>query len=212
LPVRIYTLAKELKLDSADLVTICTKAGVTGKGSPLASLTDDEVAKLKSYLAGKAAGGTAAKPAAPVRPGAAVPAADGGALRREDYIAPTGTMPGKPPSLDAPKPEKAPVEVKKRPVINETLKAPPRTGPAIKLARLPTAQTPPPSTTPEEPAPQKPDLKLPADAIRAGKTGSKPLSEHLRKHEEKRKTDVPMPRGPRVGAPPFAFCWNRRSR
>jgi translation initiation factor IF-2 len=43
LPARIYSLAKELKLDSKELVDICTSAGVTGKGSALASLTDEEV-------------------------------------------------------------------------------------------------------------------------------------------------------------------------
>ena len=37
-----------------------------------------------------------------------------------------------------------------------------------------------------EPAPQKPDIRLPKDAIRAGRAGTKPLSEHLRKHEQKR--------------------------
>jgi len=35
LAVRIYSLAKELKLDSKVLVDICTDAGVTGKGSAL---------------------------------------------------------------------------------------------------------------------------------------------------------------------------------
>ena len=48
--VRIYSLAKELKLDSKVLVDICTKAGVGGKGSALASLTDEEVAKVKAFF------------------------------------------------------------------------------------------------------------------------------------------------------------------
>ena len=70
--VRIYSLAKELKVDSKELVDICTKAGVPGKGSALASLTDEEVEKVKQFLKG---GGTAkgakpakAAPAAPQRP------------------------------------------------------------------------------------------------------------------------------------------------
>lgn len=50
MPVRIYSLAKDLKLDSKQLVDLCTKAGITGKGSALASLTDEEVDKLKAYL------------------------------------------------------------------------------------------------------------------------------------------------------------------
>jgi translation initiation factor IF-2 len=72
LAVRIYSLAKELKVDSKELVDICTKAGVPGKGSALASLTDEEVEKVKQFLKG---GGTAkgakpakAAPAAPQRP------------------------------------------------------------------------------------------------------------------------------------------------
>ena len=66
--VRIYALAKELKVDSKELVDICTKAGVPGKGSALASLTEEEVEKVKQFLKG---GGTAkAKPSkpAPVAP------------------------------------------------------------------------------------------------------------------------------------------------
>lgn len=50
MPVRIYALAKELDYDSKELVEICKKAGITGKGSALASLDDDEVQQLKDYL------------------------------------------------------------------------------------------------------------------------------------------------------------------
>lgn len=57
--VRIYALAKELKLDSKDLVDICTRAGIPGKGSALASLTEEEVTKVKQHIAGD---GKAAKP------------------------------------------------------------------------------------------------------------------------------------------------------
>jgi translation initiation factor IF-2 len=102
LPVRIYSLAKELKLDSKILVDICTSAGVTGKGSALASLTDEEVDRVKAYISGA---GSAAKPAAPKpRAVAASPVAatveapaDGPVVRREDYIAPTGTAGDKMP-------------------------------------------------------------------------------------------------------------------
>jgi translation initiation factor IF-2 len=71
LAVRIYALAKDLKVDSKELVDICTKAGVPGKGSALASLTEEEVEKVQQFLKG---GGTAkakpvkAAPAAPQRP------------------------------------------------------------------------------------------------------------------------------------------------
>ena len=33
--VRIYTLAKDLKLDSKELVDLCTRAGIQDKGSAL---------------------------------------------------------------------------------------------------------------------------------------------------------------------------------
>ena len=50
MPTRIYALAKDLRIDSKELVDLCTKAGIPGKGSALASLEDDEVAKLKLFL------------------------------------------------------------------------------------------------------------------------------------------------------------------
>ncbi len=51
MPIRIYALAKELQIDSKELVDICTKAGIPGKGSALASLNDDEVVRVKAFLA-----------------------------------------------------------------------------------------------------------------------------------------------------------------
>ncbi|HBB72959.1 MAG TPA: hypothetical protein DC048_00760, partial [Planctomycetaceae bacterium] len=51
--VRIYTLAKELKIDSKELVDLCTRAGIQDKGSALASMTDEEVGKLKEFIAGR---------------------------------------------------------------------------------------------------------------------------------------------------------------
>ncbi len=42
MPVRIYSLAKDLNLDSKELVDICNRIGIPGKGSALASLEDEE--------------------------------------------------------------------------------------------------------------------------------------------------------------------------
>jgi translation initiation factor IF-2 len=56
--------------------------------------------------------------------------------------------------------------------------------PAVKLAPLPHAA--PPKAKSSEPVAQKPDIKLPMDVIRASKAGSKPLSDHMRKAEQKR--------------------------
>jgi translation initiation factor IF-2 len=64
-PIRIYALAKELQVDSKKLVDLCARAGITGKGSALASLEDAEVEKVKAFIAGA----TAKKaPTAPVQP------------------------------------------------------------------------------------------------------------------------------------------------
>ena len=62
--------------------------------------------------------------------------------------------------------------------------------PAVKLAPIPAVDQPEPSTTSKtDAAPvQKPDMKLPADALKAGKSGAKPLAAHLRRHEESLET------------------------
>ena len=60
MPIRIYELAKKLKVENKVLVDTCVKAGITGKGSALASLTDEEAAKLEAFMSG----GPTTKPAA----------------------------------------------------------------------------------------------------------------------------------------------------
>ena len=68
-------------------------------------------------------------------------------------------------------------------------------GPTIRLAPLPKQATKPVKSA-NEPAPQKPDLKLPKEAIRAAQMGtSRPLTEHIRKHEEKRQLAADGKRG-----------------
>jgi len=69
-PARIYALAKELNLDSKDLVDLVKKVGITGKGSALASLTDEEADKVREHIAG--ASKSAPSKAAPAAPMAAV--------------------------------------------------------------------------------------------------------------------------------------------
>ncbi len=192
--VRIYTLAKELKIDSKELVDLCTRAGIQDKGSALASMTDEEVAKLKEFIAGRSK--PAERPAAaPVRPAAPVPPPASGNLKREDYIAPAGVNKSKPPEIAPPKPAS---EQRPRPLGGrsggDAPKPVPR--PAFKLAPMPAAARPP--VTPrasQEPAAQKPDVKLPLDAIRSAKAGgAKPLADHMRKHEQQRQTEGQRPR------------------
>ncbi|MEX2093119.1 MAG: translation initiation factor IF-2 N-terminal domain-containing protein, partial [Pirellulales bacterium] len=72
--VRIYALAKELKLDSKELVDVCTNAGLPGKGSALASLTDEEAERIRQFVKGssgkpKASTATAPTPQRPSEPG-----------------------------------------------------------------------------------------------------------------------------------------------
>jgi len=206
--VRIYTLSKELKIDSKELVDLCTRAGIQDKGSALASMSDEEVAKLKEFIAGKsrpperpaaappAAGQVAApaapKPAAPAAP-AAAPRAPG-TLKREDYIAPAGVASrGKPLEMQ---PAKSSTEPRPRPAglrpAGDGSKPVPR--PAFKLPPLPAAGRAPVPRVSQEPAAQKPDVKLPLDAIRSAKAGgAKPLAEHMRKHEQ-RQAETPRPR------------------
>ncbi|MDP1564261.1 MAG: translation initiation factor IF-2 [Pirellulaceae bacterium] len=67
--IRIYTFAKDLGLDNKALLDICEKLGVHGKGSALASLSDEEIAKIKKYLEG-----SAEKVSAPASTAAVAPA------------------------------------------------------------------------------------------------------------------------------------------
>lgn len=327
---RIYALAKQLKMDSKDLVLVCERAGIKGKSSALSQLSDEEEATLFKFL-------EVQKTRSSARPLESGPAP---AIRREDYIPPAGTV-GKPPVLTGrpsdrppllrsrktepppaatpPQPsvappvaasEPAPVESpvvaaasesatgilpvespslagysesvasigspvssetpgKAEPAVGvgpvaeaetpmfesaagpaeppkpeskETPREPPsapmptferpkvsqfdrpirelsareraqrkadrekqkeKSGPAIRMAAVPTAARPPRKPAVSEPAPQKPDIKLPLDAIRAGRGGSKPLSEQLRKREEKRAADSKSERGdePTKGRP-----------
>jgi translation initiation factor IF-2 len=265
LAVRIYALAKEFKIDSKELVDLCTQIGIRGKGSALASLAEDEVQKLRDHLSGaaaapaKSAGAPSpmAKPTSPVAPqrpsgrlrdtrkmpvittpkptgplagarrsgsettdpveqaaeaaessqplaptgeaataetGAPAPPApadapqdtsdaDGprapgplaGVMRRDDYVGP-GNRGGKPPVLGDNKSGSGGRSGK--PGGTQ------RARPAVKLAPLPAVEPPKPTGGANEPPAQKPDMKLPADALRASKSGSKPLAAHLRRHED----------------------------
>jgi len=53
--VRIYSLAKDLGLDSKELVDLCARIGIQGKGSALASLEDEEILRIKRHLEEKSA-------------------------------------------------------------------------------------------------------------------------------------------------------------
>ena len=123
--MRIYALAKDLDIDSKELVEVCRKAGISGKGSALASLTDDEVVKVKAFLRGgdKKAEGAAAG-AAGRRPMPEV-------YRREDYVAPAAV--GKVKVLDV---------TARRPLAR------PEAKPAVEEEALPVIEVAPPEAVP----------------------------------------------------------------
>ncbi len=172
MPVRIYSLAKELKLDSKVLVDICTAAGVTGKGSALASLTDEEADRVKAYMAGGAsAKGGKSRPTA----SATIDAAETGVVRREDYIAPTGTAEKVPVLADRSK-------AKKKPTNGETpAKAPPpKPGATIKLAPMPTVPepaAPPPDEVGAEARPAAADRRHQGSQPRRHQAADRPRSQ-----------------------------------
>jgi len=49
--IRIYTLAKELRIDAKTLVEMCDVAGIHGKASAISMLTTDEAERLRAYCA-----------------------------------------------------------------------------------------------------------------------------------------------------------------
>lgn len=191
MPIRIYALAKELKIDSKELVDVCAKAGITGKGSALASLDDEEVTKVKAYLSG---GGAPPKPAPappaperPVRPAPRTATAppetppSPSKYTRDDYIAPGGG--GKIKVIGAGRssgPAKKDGEEPEAP----TPKQPKKKQPVINLAKLPEVAQPTAPAKSDDPPAQKPEIRLPKDAIQGHKKGRAPL-EHLTKSAEK---------------------------
>jgi translation initiation factor IF-2 len=197
MPIRIYALAKELNIDSKNLVDICAKAGVTGKGSALASLTDEEIERVKAYLSS----GKQRPVTGGVRTATIKPVVDR-AISRDDYIGPGGAA--------------GQAEIRRIGAAKETAPAKPgdhdrsklKREPVVKLAAIPEATQPPPAAPAvEEPAPQKPIMTLPKEAIRGAKEGlAAPLQQFTRHHERKRRQEEGLERAaPPLGlAPPVA--------
>jgi translation initiation factor IF-2 len=159
-PIRIYALAKELQIDSKELVEFCTKAGITGKGSALASLDDDEVSKVRAFIDGSkgaspAARGVSVAPPTPSRkappsrpivkpptvqkiappPAASTPPAPPPTEKKPAAAKPAGDVPTREPDME----EQVPVEpVGGGQATVETPEAPP-TAPEKKVAGKPSA-------------------------------------------------------------------------
>lgn len=145
MPVRIYAFAKELGYDNKQLLDICESAGVTGKGSALASLTDEEVATINEFIASPSAP-TEAEPQEFANfdvssPKVAVAPSDETAESVAD--APSQNSGSEDPQADAPVVEPEP----EKEVVAES---------AVDAA--PPAETPEPVADAVEPAPETPEV------------------------------------------------------
>ena len=163
MPIRIYALAKELKIDSKELVEVCTKAGITGKGSALASLTDEEVEKVKSYLQVEN-DPKRRLPFVPSRPGTdRARAVYAGGLHRSRRGPRSESKPA-PPAVEKRRSPPKRDSGKKRQWKRR--RKPPKAARQERTCRpcRRNPATPPPKTSPaktDEPAPQKPIMTLP---------------------------------------------------
>ena len=159
--VRIYSLARDLKIDSKEILEFCKKAGIEGKGSALASLTEEECELLQAAMKKSAAPSEAPEP---IKPELAPP--DGPdpvqPIQRTDYVPASGVVPAVAGDSS---------EVKTEEQGKKTIRK--KAVPRPKLASAPTMRAPTPSARPSEPSPQKPDLRLPPDAIRSRKAPNK---------------------------------------
>ncbi len=105
------------------------------------------------------------------------------AIRREDYRGPMRVITDKIPNLDG-RTRKGDGEKSSGDRSGNTKSS----SPAIRLAPVPKAPTSKTAMGAKEPAPQKPDMKLPPELIQSAATGaSKPLEDHIRKHEERQR-------------------------
>jgi len=144
-PTRIYALAKELKIDSKELVDLCTKAGIPGKGSALASLEDDEVAKLKAFLE-SGSKRAAAQPQQPLIDTKAV---------LSTPVSSTATLPPPPPTRPAVRRPSAPATPPAAPAPTPAAPTPPPE-PVVETPAAPVAPPAPPAPQPEaKPAVEK---------------------------------------------------------
>ena len=66
--IRIYAFAKELGLDNQQLLDLCNRAGVTGKGSALASLSEDEATTVRTFVSSGVETAVAEPDPSPLRP------------------------------------------------------------------------------------------------------------------------------------------------
>ncbi|MFT7630854.1 MAG: translation initiation factor IF-2, partial [Mariniblastus sp.] len=212
-PVRIYAFAKELGLDNKQLLDICEKADVNGKGSALASLDDSEVAAVKAFMAGgDSPQPESDEPAALVRPAPVRPAAAKKKIGEivappkstqpvdEDTPAPVEQPESESPADQEPAVEEPVVETPtiEEPVIEEpVIEEPVAEVPAVEqpVVQEPVAEKP----VVEEPVvqPDVPKVEPAVDAEASKRGGS--LLDRLKGN--KKSPAPPVPKIPKTAAP-----------
>jgi translation initiation factor IF-2 len=153
-PARIYALAKELSLDSKDLVDLVKKVGITGKGSALASLTDEETQRVRDHLASSSQ---------PAEPAAASTATSAPAAVRES-VKPERSKPKSITIGRTSGPRKGPLSKSSQDAGSRPTGAKSDTAVVRGPAALPPIEKPVGPTAAEEASPQAPDVKLPPAA------------------------------------------------
>ena len=176
--VRIYAFAKELGLDNKQLLDICEKCSIKGKGSALASLDDDEIAKIKSFMSGGDSSNSS-KTAVPV-------------VKKDEPIVPVAPVRGDDvlrrttgPVRNLNQRPKKPTDDSAAPVKKEP--RPKKSGLNVKLAAMPDVEQPAAAPVKPKEKVQKPDIALPQDAIAKARSGAAPLEQFTKSSKTKPK-------------------------
>jgi translation initiation factor IF-2 len=175
LKIRIFALAKELNLDSKDLIQACNDAGLNVKSSPLASISPEEKDMVLGFMKNRQQGSTAV---------AARPAAEQ-TLTRDEGIDRLGKVkPIRTLAPVVPAPVRRPTRPAEEPVIEEAaepaqevevapaMEAP---APAQPVAEAPVRQAPA-APAPVAPAPESAPVETPAPAAEAPEAPAQPAA------------------------------------
>lgn len=200
MPKRIYALAKELTMDSKDLVDLCTKLGILNKGSALASLDDAEVERINQHLTQAEAKAPSSEPAqkpkplTPQRPSdlplSARIGADTGKVRVLDAPTRSGSQVESPDSEEA-----APEEVAAEAVAEPVASPSPEAEPVAEQAPAETAKAP--TEAPTQPAAPPPaQAAPPADTKPAAPAAATPPAPAVAKTKATPPPPAPAPEAP----------------
>ncbi|MGL4942774.1 MAG: translation initiation factor IF-2 [Thermoguttaceae bacterium] len=196
--VRIYSLAKQLNIESKEILELCAQAGIRDKTSTLAGLSDDEVARIRQVHAERSAVVSKKEPV-PERPVVGIGAKMPGKVRSLDTrtaAPPVPTKTAAAPLQVAATPD-APAPVAVKPSVPVSVVAPVATtevaSPAVLIPAVsPTATKPAEPSSPPETAPPS-ETVSPAEPAATKKRS--PLGGFIGKKEETPSTppSVPLP-------------------